>query len=151
MPNPFKAIAKKQAIKKNEAMLKRELDNVLLNISLGSAPLYNHFVKQWKRENIGQQKDYEIAVDIFTGILNGMIATIRSARIHDKIDLSKHFQDIKKLKAVLSKMKAPSSDITVLTNGLFDLIDWIDRAVSEYDRVNQEILKKYSDRMFRMC
>lgn len=46
MPNPFKAIAKKQAIKKNEAILKRELDNVLLNISLGSAPLYNHFVKQ---------------------------------------------------------------------------------------------------------
>lgn len=45
MPNPFKAIAKKQAIKKNEAILKRELDNVLLNISLGSAPLYNHFVK----------------------------------------------------------------------------------------------------------
>ena len=54
MPNPFKAIAKKQAIKKNKAILKRELDNVLLNISLGSAPLYNHFVKQWKRENIGQ-------------------------------------------------------------------------------------------------
>lgn len=86
MPNPFKAIAKKQAIKKNEAILKRELDNVLLNISLGSAPLYNHFVKQWKRENIGQQKDYEIAVDIFTGILTGSDASYINAILSNLIE-----------------------------------------------------------------